>query len=183
VSPGKSDFATILAQPTAAFLVGEMWILSWNASVQRASKYGRGISDRDRMRFRADVIDYCQSAILGAYLSPVTVDDHLSNIQALRDHVRNHAIGRRLERPYSIGNAQKLLNLQLKYLWCAGLISKPPHCPVDRIVLGHTHLRNKLAWTRIDSIGEYLRAIAAIREVARGMDLADWELANFDRRA
>lgn len=34
-----------------------------------------------------------------------------------------------------IGHAQKALNLYLKYMWCAGWVREPPHCPFDRIVL------------------------------------------------
>ena len=79
----------------------------------------------------------------------------------------------------------KLLNLQLKYLWCAGMVKKPPHCPVDRIILEKTKLRGKCNWTEIDSIERYEEVIQVFTEQADSegfKHIADWELCNYSRR-
>lgn len=86
-----------------------------------------------------------------------------------------------MKKVYNIGIAQKLLNLQLKYLWCAGFIGVPPHCPVDRIIISKTYLRDRFNWTQIDGISEYQKAIEAIRSVAQHKSIAVWELENYDR--
>ena len=84
---------------------------------------------------------------------------------------------------YKIGVAQKLLNLQLKYLWCLGLAAEPPHCPIDRVVIGKSSLRNQVAWTQITDIDEYRRVILALKALADqvGQSLASWELHTYDR--
>ncbi len=77
--------------------------------------------------------------------------------------------------------AQKLLNLYLKYLWCMGHVAEPPHCPVDRIILAETTLRDRLNWTKITTREQYMSAINALRQVAtaQGQSLAVWELLNY----
>lgn len=179
---GATPLALLAQSPPIAFLVNEFWILSWNASVQRALKHGASVDAAHRMSFRSHVIDFCHNKIMDAYLGEISADTHCAHIQAIRTFANDHPTGRQLARPYTIGNAQKLLNLQLKYFWCAGLAPRPPHCPVDRIILSHTRLRDSVAWTRIDDIQEYHTAIDAIQETAGDMHIADWELATFDRR-
>ena len=85
---------------------------------------------------------------------------------------------------YRYSSAQKLLNLYLKYQWCLGHVAEPPHCPVDRIVLSMTSLKNKANWTEIDSRHEYMQLIDAIREQADrdGLSIAAWEMTNYRRR-
>jgi hypothetical protein len=47
-------------------------------------------------------------------------------------------------------------NLFLKYLWCLEVIKTlPPHCPVDRIVIAKTRLREKPNWTDITARAKY----------------------------
>jgi len=118
------------------FLINEFWILSWNASVQRALRYHKLTTEFERQEFRKAVIGFCDEIIIPCYRLPVDEPIHLENIVKVRDHAMQCAGDSTLENPYNIGIAQKLLNLQLKYMWCAGYIEKPPHCPVDRIILG-----------------------------------------------
>lgn len=123
--------------------------------------------------------------LLSQYRESVHETTHLNAIQevaALAERMDHDGVlsnGR-----YRLGISQKLVNLQLKYLWCLGVIPEPPHCPVDRIVLARTKLRNRLNWTQIDSVDSYLQAIKAIRALAHasGLSIARWELANYDRR-
>jgi hypothetical protein len=82
---------------------------------------------------------------------------------------------------FRIGIAQKLINLYLKYLWSAGLVSEPPHCPLDGIVRDIADI--EYDWTFSDSIENYRCAIDALRRVAKPKTLAVWELEEFRRRA
>lgn len=163
------------------FLLEEFWMLSWNASVQRTNLYREATSEEDRKNFRRDVINYCTSKIIPMYSQKVTEDQHLVNIQSITTDASKFATSLVLEYGYKIGVAQKLLNLQLKYLWCSNLIPTPPHCPVDRIVLSQTSLKDKMNWTQIVSLSEYVEAIRAIKLVAGKQSLAEWELVNFVR--
>jgi hypothetical protein len=164
------------------FLKNEFWILSWNASVQRALKYNPKKTVSERVKFREHLIEYCDKEIIPKYIDGQSEIEHLSNIMRVCDEANKYNDCDLLSKPYNIGIAQKLLNLQLKYLWCAGLVKQPPHCPVDRIILSKTSLKNKLNWTQIETLGEYKKAIQAIVHTANGMPIALWELEEYNRR-
>ncbi|WP_156409939.1 hypothetical protein [Duganella sp. Root198D2] len=78
------------------------------------------------------------------------------------------------------GVTQKLVNLHLKYLWVAGLIEEPPHCPIDGIIRDVAGL--DYDWTRSDSKSEYETAISVLLRHAHPSSLAVWELQKFTRR-
>lgn len=82
---------------------------------------------------------------------------------------------------FRFGVAQKLINLHLKYLWVTGLVSEPPHCPVDGIVRDLAKL--KYNWIRSDSVEEYTDAISALRRFAAPRSLSQWELCEYQRPA
>jgi len=106
---------------------------------------------------------------------------HLNELVAYGTSVGAKVLG---DAGYKLGVAQKLLNLLLKYLWSLGWIKEPPHCPVDRIILGKTALRDQLNWTQMVRQEDYVRAMEAIRRKAdaEGLSIAHWELKNFARR-
>jgi len=83
---------------------------------------------------------------------------------------------------FRFGVAQKLVNVHLKYLWSAGLIPEPPHCPIDGIIRDAAKLAYD--WVSSDSIDDYRLAIAQLRAMAAksGVSLAAWELSKFGRR-
>lgn len=165
------------------YLTGELWILSWAASVQRARLFRPGVQEPVRRGFRVKVLNYAERELLPQYQEIVPERRHEQNIEHLAEF--GSTIGKDVldADGYRIGTAQKLLNLQLKYLWCLGLVDEPPHCPVDSIVIADTKLRGKVAWTRIRTISEYQEVIAALRVQAESakMSLARWELFTYQR--
>jgi hypothetical protein len=166
------------------FIVSELWILSWNASVQRAGLFNNGATERSRRTFRRKVISYLEAEVLPRYRKSVSDAVHCRVIsQVAKDCSALEGSDVLGLDGYRIGIAQKILNLQLKYLWCLGSIPEPPHCPVDRVILERTRLRGTIAWTRIRSIERYEEAIGALRECANaaGLSLAQWELRTYDR--
>ncbi len=164
------------------FLRNEFWISSWNASVQRALRYQKNKTEAERSAFRDHIIKHCDEAIIPHYKTTQSEAEHIKNIVGLVDFASSFPDKNILAQQYNIGISQKLLNLQLKYLWCLGLIKMPPHCPVDRIILNSTKLKNKMNWTQINSIYEYEKAIEAIKEVAGNKPIALWELETYNRR-
>jgi hypothetical protein len=165
------------------FIVSELWILSWGASVQRAQLFASETTGSQRQAFRNDIISFVQNEIVPNYEIAVSEEQHIANIQLLSD--KGTIMGGDMLGPdgYKIGVAQKLLNLQLKYLWCLGSISEPPHCPVDRIMINETELKGQIAWTKIIDIDFYRQVIAALNRAAEptGLSLARWELKIYNR--
>ncbi len=165
------------------FIISELWILSWGASVQRAPLFAIGAGDPRRKVFRENIISFAENEIIPNYETAVSEEQHIANIQLLSD--KGTIMGEDILRKdgYKIGVAQKLLNLQLKYLWCLGAISEPPHCPVDRIMINMTELKNKIAWTKITDLDLYRQVIAALKRAAepKGLSLAQWELETYVR--
>ena len=164
------------------FLVSECWILSWNASAQRASLYSAKAKPKGK-HFRQEVISFITREVLPAYTTPVPEKTHEANIELIADtgsQIGSHVLG---PAGYKIGVVQKLLNLQLKYLWCLGCSSEPPHCQIDRVMIGKTSLKGAMNWTQIADIATYRQVISALKEAAEptGLSLACWELESFDR--
>ena len=119
------------------FIVKEIWILAWNASVQRARLYKKGLNSEDRKKsaFRESVISYIEENLFQSYKNGCNEDQHYKNIDLLIEKANKY--GSEILGPdmYKYGVAQKFLNLAVKYMWCLGHIQEPPHCPVDRIVI------------------------------------------------
>ncbi len=172
------------------FLCSEFWILSWKASMPRPRKlYKSTAKDSEKNKFKKDLIRHCKENILPQYTNGKIVkgEQHCNNIKKLKEYANNKSPYKHIIRKssYNIGIAQKLLNLQLKYLWCACMVERPPHCPVDRIILERTKLKGKCNWTEIDSIPRYEKVIKAITEQATKdgyKSIAEWELCKYRRR-
>jgi len=149
------------------FIVSECWILAWGASVQRAHLYLKGIdhSDKRIVQFKSAVIRYITDSLLPSYVKTCSEEDHLKNIKSLIAFANKVDPGILGPNKYKYGVAQKLLNLALKYFWCAGIIAKPPHCPVDRIIIEKTKFKGKLNWTQIVQEDDYLKVIKEIKSV------------------
>jgi hypothetical protein len=169
------------------YLISELWILAWNASVQHASLYIKG-AWKDRREeinnFRNQVVCYVSENLIPRYRERVDGPQHVENIIELINHANNLESGILGENGYKFGVAQKLLNLSLKYYWCLGEVEEPPHCPIDRIVIEKTMFRGSVNWTQITEAAEYLKIIDAVREMARlkGTSIAIWELSKYQRR-
>jgi hypothetical protein len=165
------------------FLKDEFWVLSWNASVQRAGLYKQNSTKENRDTFRREIIAYIKKELLDKYKTKVTHKTHCKNIEKLSKE--GSKLGRKVlvRKKYKIGVAQKLLNLQLKYLWCADEIAEPPHCPVDRVIINKTDSKGT-AWTKIEIIEEYKKVIKSIEKEMKESgisSLSEWELINFQR--
>ena len=174
------------------FLRREFQMLSWNGSVQNNPTYvkkevseNRGVYENKRKKFKEWLCDYCDKELLPMYESQeVSESVHYQNIKKLKNKAKSYPYNEiLLNGKYKIGTAQKFLNLQLKYLWCAGMSKKPPHCPIDSTILGHVRWTGK-SWTNWTSILEYKAAIGDITVTtnSEGWDnIADWELCVFNK--
>jgi hypothetical protein len=165
------------------YLLSEFWALSWNGSVQRAYLYRKGCEEKHRIEFRRRFIDWIDEQVIPRYRETVSAATHESHILELCEKGTQMDTDNIFESDgYHLASAQKLLNLQLKYLWCLGEVVEPPHCPVDRVILNRTSMRDS-AWTKMRRIEEYRAFIEAIRERASAerKSIAQWELDSYDR--
>jgi hypothetical protein len=171
------------------FLLGELWMLAWGASVQHANLYQRGYSSgtqpvsKNAQRLSDHLFAYLSSEIIPNYTGRLEEEQHykyIDNLIVYANSAGSRVLG---ELGYKYGVAQKLLNLFLKYLWCIGKIAEPPHCPVDRIIIGKTRYKGR-NWTQIVRRSEYEEIIEDIRRLANleGTSIAQWELSNYGRR-
>lgn len=171
-----------------SFVINELWILAWAASVQRAKLYGKKTdscqSSGVANRFRDNVIKFLTEKIIPQYVDGCMEEQHYENIEALIAHATKVDPGILGKEGYKYGVAQKLLNLALKYYWCLGLIKEPPHCPIDRIIISKTKYKGRINWTQILRRSEYDDVIKEVRALAneKGLSISQWELTNYNRR-
>jgi len=165
------------------YLRNEFWILSIGAAFQRANIYGKA-TDNQKTSFKKALFDYVDELSEQYVHKGLAEDIHLDNIEKLKERailIANELAMKLKGDNFRFGIAQKLLNLYLKYLWCAGYIKEPPHFPVDRIIIQSLESASKTNWTELDDVKEYRWIIELAREEA-GNNLAKWELENYRRR-
>lgn len=168
-----------------SFIEDELWMLAWNASVQRASIYNKTYNENDRSEFRVSIIKYIKKEIIQNYLKKSNTEkQHYLNLQNIIDFANikgNKVLGKN---GYKAGSAQKLLNLVLKYYWCNHKAYKPPHCPIDSIVLSKLGL-SSISWTKIITVDQYKDTIEEMKKKINEMfgdyDLSVWELEHYPR--
>ena len=176
-----------LEQEKKRFLTYELGLLSRKAalSTRNAGSPVYLATLRSHQRGRAKDAIRAELAVLEQlYISevPPSEAEYFEVIQATANRLSNN-IGQALHNGrFRIGIAQKLLNMHLKYLWVAGLIDEPPHCPIDGIIRDRAGI--EYDWTSDDDIGNYRNAVVTLTVIAQAEDksLAQWELCAFRRR-
>ena len=162
-----------------AFLRDEFFSMTLMAAVQRGDVYATEAPESLKKAFRSDLRRKLEE-MASHYRTPVAEEVHLENIGSLADYLtKNHSVGLKGGR-FRIGTAQKALNLYLKYRWCIGAISEPPHCPFDFQIIkalpGCGHVR----WTALDDIDTYKLLVAAAKRAAGTSSIARWELEAYN---
>lgn len=171
-----------------AFLRSELWTLAWQGASQRNRIFLAGLdyADRRRQGLQASVRQRVWNLVDEKYTDPkkpVSSEDHTAYICTLADDLTREHGACLYQGRMRIGTVQKLLNLFLKYLWCAGMVPEPPHCPIDSIILRKLGLAGTL-WTTLDSADGYKNIILQAKKTAteNGTSLSQWELKVFSRR-
>lgn len=149
---------------------------SVNAALLRGFVYSKRSPLEAREAFKEDWKNALRKAV--GTRKKISEDLLLKNIEKIAAAMsRKH--GRILvKKKMRVGTSQKALNLYLKYLWCLGKISEPPHCPLDARILAKARLYDA-KWTHLDSIAKYKQWIKgcgkAVERTGAG-SLAEWEL-------
>jgi hypothetical protein len=171
--------------PRSDFVISELLLLAWGASVQRSNLYKeKDGHTQEKNLFRECITEFLSSKVIPLYKNQISEEEHYKNIDALIDCAEEIKGTLLAADGYKYGVAQKLLNLTLKYYWCLGLIAEPPHCPVDRIVISETKFKNLTNWTRITKKAEYQEVIEEVKRLAhsKGLSVPVWELTIYSRR-
>lgn len=145
-------------------------------TVQHNKIYKNGVAERERKALQV-ALKQNLFEMSKQYTNPVSESVHELNIIQLADQLTASQKTILFNDRFRIGTAQKALNLFLKYLWCAGEIAEPPHCPFDFLIiqkLTSELLGNK--WTQADDIRTYRKWVAAAKACAAPLSLAEWEL-------
>lgn len=165
------------------FLDEEVWVLTFGGAFQRAGVYRNDVEDNEKKAFRLAIKAYIRSLTYEQYVSGVSSDTHIENMQNFAEWTTRYADilqGGKI----TLGVSQKLLNLYLKYLWCLNQIAEPPHCPFDRIIISKLDIKNAPNWTSLNNTNEYKKLVqhAEMKAMQNKMSIAEWELDVFQRR-
>jgi hypothetical protein len=142
------------------------------AALGRNKIYAPSCIDSDKQAFRERLAKWLRVEAR-RYATAVSDGEHYVTIgkiaDVLSEECRETLCGGRLR----YGTAQKAFNLYLKFLWRSGCIPEPPHCPIDRVVLGEAGIDG--SWTKCDCEGEYMKWIDALKTKAKPLGLSEWE--------
>ncbi len=153
------------------FLRDEFFSLTLMATVQRANVYVAGGDAAEKGNFQ-QALRSSLERLEAFYCETVSEEDHIRNILALSDGLSTDHANVLAGKRFRIGTAQKALNLYLKYLWCLGKVSAPPHCPFDFRVISKLPECRGMSWTALDDPTQYRKLVTAARARAGNMSLA-----------
>lgn len=166
------------------FLKNQFWALTIAASFARAKVYIKKVDwkqandesfESKKNLFKKELFNKVEDLVNRYYiLGEVSTDKHTQLILEIKNWSIEH---KKILKAGEIkfGIAQKLLNLYLKYLWCANIIKyTPPHFPLDRMIQRNKQLIN---WTELnDSVLYNFK----INQIHAGSDKAVWELIKYN---
>ncbi len=144
--------------------------------VRRGSKiYCRAEVGNERTAFRAELARLIrrESERYVHPADPISDIDHCECIRKIIEGLSARFKECVCDGRLRYGIAQKAFNLYLKYLWQLKMITEPPHCPVDRVVLTAAGIDG--SWTRCDSEQQYMGWIGNLRAKSAPRHLAEWE--------
>lgn len=170
--------------PQEAFLRREFFQLALRAAVSRPRPpiYAPGVPEglhgslHDALRRGLDEESR-------AYAEAVSEDGHVEAIVRMTNRLSEECGDILHDGRFRVGPAQKALNLFLKYLWCAGLVHEPPHCPFDSVIIQQLPASVRVNWTALDDVDGYVRLVKAAEDIAGSESLAVWELRLYARLA
>ena len=169
-----------------SFLKNEFWLFSVQGAFQRANCYkSSGVTEQEKSKFRDTLKVFVDVNVLPMYQKEVSEEQHIQNIYNLIEESKKHSAILK-NGAINIGISQKLLNLYLKYNWCAGFITTPPHFPVDRTIQDKLRVKPVILWTRTTEIKDYMSVINCgknyLQNNSQYISLAEMELSLFNRR-
>lgn len=169
---------TNIQQEKENFLKWQFSKLTISASFSRANIYIKDAPEFRRKAFKKTLF-YAINAIADDLQNIKNESNFLSRIRTVIHQSNNYddiLEGGKLR----FGIAQKVVNLYLKYLWCAGLIEGIPlHFPLHRLIQKGT--RDIISWTQLTEEDDD-KYLAKLNELCPGEDKAEWELREYNKQ-
>lgn len=161
------------------FLKTQFWASTLMASFARANVYESKfvITDDQKKVFKNDLFKCVNDLVDTKYLHhKIDEIEHINNIRLLQEYVKEPHSSILPDDGLKFGVAQKILNLYLKYLWCADMIKEaPPHFPLDRMVQGSNIRVN---WTCNECTAEKYNNV--VNDLCPDGEKAEWELKTYN---
>lgn len=166
----------------STFLRKAVFYLTTSGAFSRNKIYAGSINDESKNEFKEEIYQLLNQ-LEKKYKSKVSIKEYVKDISYLSKHLSRkyeHILkGGRLR----LGASQKLLGLHLKHLWALGLITEPPLCPFDGIIIEKLGLNHK--WTKLDSIKEFKELISAVSKKCKEEGFGDrvslWEMYIYEQ--
>ena len=158
--------------------------LTIDGAFQRSKIYEKNVSDASRREFRKFIGELLHKTLTEIQRRErYTDNDHYSTIEKVSKVVTNKYSIMLNENRLRIGNAQKFVNLYWKVCWLLQpKISIPIHCPFDSIVIRHLGKDvQKIAWTKFQSLKDYIKLVEAGKVAAGAKNIAEWELEIYQK--
>ena len=180
----KSDVSKLKAD----FIEEVFFSNAFSAAVQHSRTYSvvDVPNDNDKKKIRETIKVLLRDIRTSPQYSTggVEQEEHVRTIEKFASDVTDAHRKHLYDNKFRIGTAQKLLNVYLKLYWCAEQIAEPPHCPIDRIIIGALDSEHhEVNWTTLDDLVGYQKLIEAAKSKAGAGDeklsLAVWELKSY----
>lgn len=182
-----------LQQEKLFFLKNQLWASTISASFSRAYVYRKEVGiNRDKDEFKNEMFRFIDNLVNQCYINSLVNDEmHISHIYDIQEWSKKYKClfnnkdkdGNEIklnDRMLSFGICQKLLNLYLKYLWCANLLNfAPPHFPLDRLIQQQLpHKKDLINWTELTDSDTYTKQLNRLKPES---DKAIWELLHYNK--
>jgi hypothetical protein len=168
------------------FLKNQFWSLTIQAAFSRANVYNSDINkqnfatEKQKASFKLSMYKYINDELIPKLENSNNLELSVFNaIEELQKWSANQFGSILKLETLSFGVCQKILNLYLKYLWCAGFINfTPPLFPLDRLIQEKTIKKVLTNWTTFnDGIKKYSEIM---NEIHKDNNKAEWELTEYN---
>lgn len=142
--------------------------------------------NRARM-LKNDIKEFLESYFYELSKSNVSENEHKKRIRALSTKITKKYGTMLNDGKFRLGVSQKIINLFLKYLWSAGYINEPHHCPFDNKIKRKIKKYAKdnwlEDWTEMTTMFEYNDYVSAVNVAAKkeATSIALWEAKYWKR--
>jgi len=156
---------------------------AWGASVGHNRLYSVGCpigSDG-----RKEIFDAWSYKVKKLVFKRMTSPEYECAFVSLKDEMNLEFKKYLSDEGFRISHAQKGLSVYMKHLWCMGIISEPPQCPVDKTILTEIATGEEyktfgnIRWTKINDITCHRSIMSVIQKISGEKSIARWELDNF----
>jgi hypothetical protein len=150
-------------------------------SIQAAFQRSKIYIDKPDKNIKSEFREYIENYLTNLLLHhPWEENDHYKIIEKMSGDFTENFSSILQDSRFRIGVSQKLLNLFLKFHWCAKYIKEPVHCPFDKNIIDQLQLESGIEnkWTLMDDIETYKKYVDAAKSIAgnNNLSIAEWEL-------